>query len=63
MENRLAIETPSADEALRDGATKATQMRFGWKFEPLQLEEAMRLARASRMDGAEYSMLREQFTL
>ncbi len=63
MENRLAIETPIADEALWDGATKATQMRFGWKFEPLPLEEAMRLARASRMDGAEYSMLREQFTL
>ena|SRR2546428_4081547 len=63
MENRQAIETPSTDEVLRDGATMATQMRFGWKFEPLPLEEAMRLARASRMDGAEYSMLREQFTL
>jgi len=63
MENRQAIETPSADEALRDGATKATQMRFGWKFEPLPLDEAMRLARASRMDSAAYSMLREQFTL
>jgi hypothetical protein len=41
----------------------ATHMRFGWKFEPLPLDEAMGLARASRMDGAEYSMLREQFTL
>ena len=30
---------------------------------PLPLNEAMGLARASRMDGAEYSMLREQFTL
>ncbi len=38
-------------------------MSFGWKFEPLPLDEAMGLARASRMDGAEYSMLREQFTL
>jgi len=63
MENGQAIETPITNEALRDGATMATQMRFGWKFEPLPLEEAMRLARASRMDGAEYSMLREQFTL
>jgi hypothetical protein len=63
MENRPAIETPIANGVLRDGTTMATQMRFGWKFEPLPLEEAMRLARASRMDGAEYSMLREQFTL
>src|SRR5712692_2047194 len=62
MENRPAIETPIAD-VLPDGAKMATQMRFGWKFEPLPLEEAMRLARASRMDGAEYAMLREQFTL
>src|ERR1044071_8298193 len=41
----------------------ATHMSFGWKFEPLPLDEAMGLARTSRMDGAEYSMLREQFTL
>ena len=41
----------------------AMHMRFGWKFEPLPLDEAMRLARASRMDSAAYSMLREQFTL
>src|SRR5437016_10591801 len=41
----------------------ATHMSFGWKFEPLPLDEAMGLARASRMDGAEYSMLREQFAL
>jgi len=41
----------------------AIHMSFGWKFEPLPLDEAMRLARASRMDGAAYSMLREQFTL
>ena len=38
-------------------------MSFGWKFEPLPLDEAMGLARASRMDVAEYSILREQFTL
>ena len=41
----------------------AIHMNFGWKFEPLPLDEAMGLASASRMDGAEYSMLREQFTL
>ena len=41
----------------------ATHMSFGWKFAPLPLDEAMGLARASRMDGAGYSMLREQFTL
>ena len=41
----------------------ATHMSFGWKFEPLPLDEAMGLAHASRMEGAEYSMLREQFTL
>ena len=41
----------------------ATRLSFGWKFAPLPLDEAMELARASRMDGAEYSMLREQFTL
>ena len=47
-------------ETTRNGAT---HISFGWKFEPLPLDEAMKLARASRMDGAEYSMLREQFTL
>ena len=62
MENRQAIETPIAEEVARDDAQTATQMSFGWKFEPLPLEEAMRLARASRMDEAEYSMLREQLT-
>ena len=41
----------------------ATHRSFGWKFDPLPLNEAMGLARASRMDGAQYSMLREQFTL
>jgi hypothetical protein len=47
-------------ETIHNGAT---HMSFGWKFEPLPLDEAMGLARASRMDGAEYSMLREQFAL
>jgi hypothetical protein len=41
----------------------ATHRSFGWKFDPPPLDEAMGLARASRMDGAGYSMLREQFTL
>jgi hypothetical protein len=41
----------------------AIHMNFGWKFVPLPLDEAMGLARASRMDGAAYAMLREQFTL
>ena len=62
METRQAIETPIADEVLRDDAHTATQMSFGWKFESLPLEEAMRLARASRMDEGEYSRLREQLT-
>ena len=62
METRQAIETPIAEEVLRDDAHTATQMSFGWKFESLPLEEAMRLARASRMDEGEYSMLREQLT-
>src|SRR5215217_5106967 len=62
METRQTIETPIADEVLRDDAYTAPQMSFGWKFESLPLEEAMRLARASRMDEGEYSMLREQLT-
>src|SRR4029453_15226885 len=51
-----------ADEVLRDDAHTAPQMSFGWTFEPLPLAEAMRLARASRMDEGEYSMLREHLT-
>ena len=47
----------------KDQIVTTPQNNFGWKFAPLQREEAMRLAHASRMDGAEYSMLREQFTL
>ena len=49
-----------ASETTHNGATHRS---FGWKFDPLPLDEAMGLARASRMDGAQYSMLREQFTL
>ena len=48
METRQAIDTPIADEVLRDDAHTATQMSFGWKFESLPLEEAMRLARGSQ---------------
>ena len=62
METRQVIETPITKEVLRDDAQTATQMSFGWKFEYLPLEEARRLARASRMDEGEYSMLREQLT-
>jgi hypothetical protein len=62
MAHRQDRETPMADDVVRDDAPTATQMSFGWTFEPLPLAEAMRLARASRMDEAEYSMLREQLT-
>jgi hypothetical protein len=62
MEHKQDMETPIADEGLRDDAHTAPQMSFGWKFESLPLAEAMRLARASRMDEGEYSMLREQLT-
>ena len=63
MENRQAPEEQRMghmEDTARDGTAP---MSFGWKFEPIPLEEAMGLARASRMDSAEYSMLREQFTL
>ena len=62
MEHKQDIETPMADDVLRDDAHTAPQMSFGWTFEPLPLAEAMRLARASRMDEGEYSMLREHLT-
>ena len=62
MEHRQDIETPMADEGVRDDAPTAPQMSFGWTFESLPFEEARRLARASRMDEGEYSMLREQLT-
>src|SRR5204862_5742465 len=57
MEHKQDRETPIADDA-----QTAPQMSFGWTFEPLPLAEAMRLARASRMDEGEYSMLREHLT-
>ena len=47
METRQAIETPIAEEVLRDVGHTATQMSFGWKFESLPPEEAMRPACAS----------------
>jgi hypothetical protein len=56
-EEQISGQVP---EAIKNGTT---HMSFGWKFDSLPLDEAMKLARASRMDGAEYSMLREQFTL
>jgi hypothetical protein len=62
MEHTQDMETPIADEGVRDDAHTAPQMSFGWTFESLPLAEAMRLARASRMDEGEYSMLREQLT-
>ena len=62
MEHKQDRETPIADDVARDDAQTAPQMSFGWTFEPLPLEEAMRLARASRMDEAEYAMLREHLT-
>ena len=51
MEHKQDIETPIADDVLRDDAHTATQMSFGWTFEPLPLDEAMRLAR----DAADFS--------
>ena len=62
MEHKQDMETPIAAEGLRDDAHTAPHMSFGWTFESLPLAEAMRLARASRMDEGEYSMLREQLT-
>src|SRR6266480_4701410 len=62
MAHKQDRETPIADDVLRDDAQTAPQMSFGWTFEPLPLAEAMRLARASRMDEAEYAMLREHLT-
>jgi hypothetical protein len=62
MEHKQDRETPIADDVMQDDAQTAPQMSFGWKFEPLPLAEAMRLARASRMDEGEYSMLQEHLT-
>src|SRR4029453_17961431 len=62
MAHKQDIDTPIANDVLRDDVHTAPQMSFGWTFEPLPLAEAMRLARASRMAEGEYSMLREQLT-
>ena len=63
MRKRQIAEEQIAGQGPETTHNGATHMSFSWKFEPLPLDEAMELARASRMDGAEYSMLREQFTL
>src|SRR5713101_9118851 len=63
MKNRQTAEEQIMGQVPETTHNGTTHMSFGWKFEPLPLDEAMGLARASRMDGAEYSMLREQFTL
>jgi hypothetical protein len=63
MENRQAPEEQNMEHMLDTAQDGTAHRSFGWKFEPLPLDEAMGLARASRMDSAEYSMLREQFTL
>ena len=63
MENRQGPEEQHRGH-MRDQTRDDTVHRsFGWQFESLPLAEAMGLARASRMDNAEYAMLREQFTL
>ena len=63
MKNGQAAEEQITGRVPDTNHNGATHMNFGWKFEPLPLDEAMGLARASRMDGAAYSMLREQFAL
>ena len=61
MKNRQVTEEQILEQVPETTKNGAIRMNFGWKFEPLPLDEAMGLARTSRMDGAEYSMLREQF--
>jgi hypothetical protein len=63
MKKRQTAEEQIMGQVPATTTNGATHMSFGWKFAPLPLDEAMELARASRMDGAEYAMLREQFTL
>ena len=63
MENRQVPEEQHMGHMPDTTRDDTTHRSFGWQFEPLPLEEAMGLARASRMDSAEYAMLREQFTL
>src|SRR5882672_10909381 len=63
MKNGQITEEQIVGKILETNHNGTAHMNFGWKFESLPLDEAMGLARASRMDGAEYSMLRKQFTL
>jgi hypothetical protein len=63
MKNGQAAEEQIMGKIQETNHNGAIHMSFGWKFESLPLDEAMGLARASRMDGAAYAMLREQFTL
>lgn len=63
MKNRQTSEEQNVGKVPIITEKGMMPMSFGWKFDPLPLDEAMGLARQSRMDGAEYSMLCEQFTL
>ena len=63
MENKQVPESQHMGHMPDTTREDTTHRSFGWQFEPLPLAEAMGLARASRMDNAEYAMLREQFTL
>jgi hypothetical protein len=63
MKNRQIAKEQIMGQVPETTENGATHMSFDWEFKPLPLDEAMGLARASRMDGAGYSMLREQFTL
>jgi len=63
MKNGQTAEEQIIGQVQETNHNGAIHMNFGWKFESLPLDEAMGLARASRMDGAAYSMLREQFAL
>ena len=63
MENGKTAEEQIIEQVPQTTHNGLTHVSSGWKFEPLPLDEAIGLARASRMDGAGYSMLREQFTL
>jgi hypothetical protein len=63
MKNEQTAEEQRMGKMPETNHHGAPSRNFGWKFEPLPIDEARGLASASRMDGAEYSMLREQFTL
>ena len=63
MENGQTAEEQIMSKSPETNRHGETHQNFGWKFEPLPIDEARGLARASRIDDAAYSMLREQFTL